>query len=145
MISPIYDDDYSACEKTFSTLRLYHDDIAPSEVTRRLSRQPSKHFTKGDIRGKRGRLYEINGWFLSSENKVQSCDSRKHIDWIIDQIWDKREELSQLIKEGWKADIASFWVSNSGNGGPSLSPCQMERLAQLAIEVWGDVYFAHED
>ena len=145
MVSPTYDDNYSACEETFSTLRMYHDKVTPSEITQRLGVQPSKYFAKGDIRTKRGKLYEINGWFLSSEHKVDSRDPRKHIDWVIDQIWNKKEVVLQLIQEGWSADISSYWVSSSGNGGPTLSPYQMERLAKLDIEVWWDVYLSYDD
>ena len=145
MITQTYNDDYSACEETFSTLRLYHDSISPSEVTNRLGLQPSKCFVKGDARGKRGKVYETNGWFLSSEDVVKSHDSRRHIDWIIDQIWDKREQVSLMIQEGSKIDISSYWVSSSGNGGPTLSPYQMARLGELGVEVWWDVYFSYDD
>jgi len=142
---PIYEDNYSACEETFSTLRLYHEDLSPAEITRRLDIQPSEFFVKGDIRSKRGKLYEINGWFLSSEHEVDSRDSRKHIDWVIDQIWTKKDVVSDLIKEGWEVDISSYWLSSSGNGGPTLSPYQMERLVGLDLEVWWDIYFSDSD
>jgi hypothetical protein len=37
------------------------------------------------------------------------------------------------------------WDSKSGEGGPTISPVQMKRLAELGIELWFDVYFDGEE
>jgi hypothetical protein len=50
-----------------------------------------------------------------------------------------------MLQEGFKIDITSFWVSTSGNGGPTISPYQMRRLADLEIEIWWDIYFYDDE
>lgn len=145
MNTPDYSDEYSACSETFSTLRVYHDSISPSEVTARLGIRPTRQTVKGEKRGKSSKIFANNGWFLESSKSVDSRDSRRHIDWIVDQLWNKKEEIPKMLQEGFKIDISSFWVSTSGNGGPTISPYQMARLADLQIEVWWDIYFSDDD
>ena len=141
---PEYDDQYSACSETFSTLRVYHDIISPSEVTTRLGIQPTRQYVKGERRGSRSKVFDFNGWFLASSETVDSLDSRRHIDWIVDQLWDRKKEIQKMLKEGFTIDISSYWVSTSGNGGPTISPYQMARLADLQIEVWWDIYVPND-
>jgi len=145
MNAPDYIDEYSACSETFSALRVYHDSISPSEVTARLGIRPTRQAVKGERRGKSGKLFANNGWFLESSKSVDSRDSRRHIDWIVDQLWDRKKEIQKMLQEGFKIDISSFWVSASGNGGPIISPYQMARLADLQIEAWWDIYFPSDD
>ncbi len=145
MNTPEYDDKYSACSETFSTLRVYHDAISPSEITTRLGIKPTRQTVKGEKRGRGSKVFEFNGWFLTSRETVDSRDSRRHIDWIVDQLWNTKEVIQMMLLEGFKIDITSFWVSNSGNGGPTISPYQMARLADLGIEIWWDIYFSDDE
>lgn len=41
-------------------------------------------------------------------------------------------------------DIACYWVSRSGHGGPTIPPPQMRRLADLNIELGFDFYSPYE-
>lgn len=145
IMEPEYDDTYPACADTHSTLRVYHDHITPSEITSILGVQPTSQMIKGDKDYEAGGNFELNGWFLSSSDEVESFDSRRHIDWIVDQIVDKKKEILRMIQDGFRIDISSFWISSSGNGGPTLSPYQMSRLADLQIETFWDVYFSGDD
>jgi hypothetical protein len=145
MKTPEYIDKYSACAETFSTLRVYHDSISPSEVTARLGIGPTRQTVKGERRGKSSKVFANNGWFLESSKSVDSRDSRRHIDWIVDRLWNRKEEIPKMLQEGFRIDINSFWVSTSGNGGPIISPYQMGRLADLEIEIWWDIYFSDDE
>ncbi len=42
-------------------------------------------------------------------------------------------------------DIFCYWLSQSGHGGPIVSPAQMGRLAALNIELGFDIYGPYED
>ena len=145
MNAPDYIDEYSACSDTFSTLRVYHDSISPSDVTTRLGIRPTSQTVKGERRRKSSKVFANNGWFLESSKSVDSRDSRRHIDWIVDQLCNRKEEIPKMLQEGFKIDISSFWVSTSANGGPIISSYQMARLADLQIEVWWDIYFSDDD
>lgn len=135
-----YDHKYRACTRTYSTLRIYPGTGHPDAITEALQVKPSRISVAG-VTGKN----HVNGWFLSTQRKLKSKDSRRHIDWLLDKIEPVAEKINQLQKEGCSMDIMCFWGSASGNGGPTISPEQMARLVRLNLEVWWDVYFEGED
>jgi len=133
---PEYIDDYSSCEETYATLRVYHKTLPPSAVSELLNLTPDRQQELGD-----SLKPPINGWFLSSMGKVDSLDSRHHIDYLLDHIRGKEDDFKKLLADGFNYDISNFWVSSTGNGGPTLSPRQMGTLADLGIDVHWDIYF----
>jgi len=139
-----YDHAYATCTSTYSTLRVFSDDIAPEEITKLLQVEPTSSFRKGDTHSQ-GRLQrKANGWFFSTEQKSQSKDTRFHIDLVLAALEGKDRILEGLQERGCKIDITSYWVSSDGQGGPALMPKQMLLLGKLGIGVWWDVYFHPE-
>ncbi|ABW28502.1 DUF4279 domain-containing protein [Acaryochloris marina] len=134
-----YNDDYAICEKTYATLRLYPGTKDPHAVTKLLGIQPTFTQRLGDPLSSR-RQARINGWFLKTEHLIDSLDSRRHIDWLLDQVEPITDRFFALRQAGCKADISCFWQSLSGHGGPTISPQQSRRLAELNLELWFDVY-----
>ena len=138
-----YDDSYGTCSCTYATLRIYHDDLDPGEVTDRLGISPSGSQRKGErnpSRPGRETRYPISGWFLATEHEIDSLDSRRHIDWLLDHLEGKDVALRELRARGFRTDLSCCWVSKDGHGGPTLMPYQMERLARLGLEFWYDFY-----
>lgn len=137
-------DDYPTCRKTFATLRIYHKEDKPGTVTRTLKIKPSSTQLAGVLWKRRGieRKHTISGWFLTSEDAVESYDSANHLRWLVAQLEGKAGELAKLATKGWWMDISCYWDSDSGHGGPTLDPELMMLLASLKIEVWFDVYFS---
>jgi hypothetical protein len=138
-----YDDKYPTCVETYSTLRIYSDRVEPDRITSTLGFGPTKSFKMGDERAS-GRRNKVHGWFYSTEGVLESRDTRRHIDYVLNALNDKTAAVHLLQNEGCQFDICSYWLS-IGQGGPSLWPYQMARLAELKIEVWWDVYFSNED
>ena len=139
-----YDDSYATCVETYSTLRIFSDDLAPEEITSLLQVAPTESFRKGDSHAQ-GRLQrKANGWFHATKGQVNSKDTRRHIDVILAALDGKAAAIKKLQTSGCKIDITSYWMS-IGHGGPWLMPEQMLRLGALGIAVWWDVYFAHEE
>ena len=139
-----YDDSYATCVETYSTLRVFSDDIAPDEMTRVLEIEPTKSFRKGDSHSHGKLRRKANGWFYSTEKLCDSKDTRRHIDKILSALEGKEEVVASMQRQGCKLDITSYWVS-TGQGGPWLMPQQMLKLGRLGIEVWWDIYFSDED
>jgi hypothetical protein len=140
---PDYVDDYATCHRTYATLVIVHPDLEPDVVTEGLGIQPSRAHRRGDIRNplaKRPFIHPRGGWFLSSEDMVQSRDVRRHIDWLLDQVEPKGDVLKQLQSQGYPTVINCFWCTESGHGGPMLWPRQMSRLGALGLELWFDIY-----
>jgi hypothetical protein len=135
-------DDYPTCRRTYATLRIYHKTARPAAVSRALRLKPANTQVAGEPwRKYKGRTYPISGWFFTSEGKVESYDSAKHLFWLIDQVAGKRDKLSALKAAGWWMDISCMWDSAYGHGGPTLSPKLLAALHELGIELWFDVYF----
>ncbi len=129
-----YNDDYSTCAETYSTLRIYG--VPPDTVTEVLGLDPSntQAATTGPDRG------HPHGWFLSSKEQLSSRDVRRHLDWLLDCLLPKAEALHRIRGMGASVDISNYWLSASGHGGPTISPQQSEKLATLDLECWFDVY-----
>jgi Domain of unknown function (DUF4279) len=145
----MYDDDYGTCAETYATLLIYPVRTDPESITERLGIEPSQWQRKGgpmagSVRRPR-RIAEIDLWSLSTKGRIESRDSRRHIDWLLDQIEDKAATLRSLQAEGARIAVSCYWLSLSGHGGPTISPGQMRRLGALNIELWFDVYFLGDE
>lgn len=138
---------YPTCEKTYGTLCITGSDMNPLEVTSLLGIHPSKSQTSGETRASRNGpiLNKLSGWFLSTKDHVNSQDSRDHIDWILKTLVGKDHAIAAIHQRGWQAILSFYWLSFSGHGGPTLSPPQMRRLADLGLEISFDCYFLNDD
>jgi hypothetical protein len=86
-------------------------------------------------------IYEdVNGYFYSTKNVVDSKDLRRHLDYLIEIFKNKVEILNEIQAEGNQVDLVCYWVSQNGHGGPTLSPKQIVEIGKLNIEIWFDIY-----
>lgn len=137
----MYNDNYETCFKTYVTLRIYCDYLLPEKLTEHLGIQPTNTQTKGEkFDLKSSDIVQQNGWFLTTQDIIKSKDSRRHIDYLADQLLPIKDKLNALILDGTEMDISCFWQSESGQGGPIFSQQQLSKLAELGIEIWFDFY-----
>jgi hypothetical protein len=141
---PQYDDDYPTCVETYSTLRVFSDNASPAMITETLGIEPTSSFRKGESFSGGKLQRKSHGWFYETEGRVQSKDTRRHIDGILAVLVGKGASVQTLRLEGCAIDIVSYWVS-LGQGGPCLEAYQMQQLGALGISVWWDIYFRSED
>jgi hypothetical protein len=119
--------------------RIHCGELLPAAVTELLSIAPTRIVQKGvatnpNKRGA-GAIGNLNLWMLDSEQHVHSLDLRDHIDWILDQIEPSTNALSALRSQGIVMDVSAVWWSKHGDGGPTIWPAQMRRLALLDLEL----------
>jgi hypothetical protein len=134
-----YSDDYPTCKAIYASLLIYHEDLDPEHISRRLSLTPSAAFVKGHSIGTTESAPR-GGWFLSTKGVVTSKDARRHVDWLLDRLEGRESELAVLRERGYEMSISCYWLSVEGHGGPTLSPPQMRRLSALELEIWFDMY-----
>jgi len=141
-----YDDSYPTCLGTDAMFRVIADDLSPDEISHILEIKPSAVRSKGELRvpGKPKTTNRVNVWGFESTEAVQSKDTRRHIDWILDKLNGKESALEKLRALGARLDVCCSWES-SGQGGPTLDPQQMERLSRLGLSVWWEVWFVGEE
>lgn len=142
-----YVDDYAACESTHVELCVYTGSVDPELVTSCLGIQPTNWQRAGECphatdSPRAGRPAKLSAWFLSSRDEVSSRDVRRHIDWILDRLDGKVEALCLLREKGCEMHLSCYWMSACGHGGPTLSPSQMGRLAELGLDLAFDIYGA---
>jgi uncharacterized protein DUF4279 len=139
-----YDDEYATCAETFVTLRILHPDLDPCVITAELGIEPSEAQKAGGVRRVgtgQPAAGGIGRWLLSSSGAVESRDVRRHLDWLLDRLEPKAEVLASLQSRGFRVDVPCYWLSATGQGGPTLSAASMARLGSLGLDVWFDVYF----
>ena len=135
-----YIDDYKSCSRTYATLLIYTGGAPPDTITFTLGLAPTRvSVAQSEPRKK------VNCWFLSSQDIIESKDSRRHIDYIVALVLPVKEKLAQLQSEGCRIEVSCFWESVSGNGGPTISPSQMKALGELNLELWWDIWFAERE
>ena len=141
-----HDSDYETCHYTHAWLRIMSDDFDIEEVTSLVGTEPTNTQKNGEVRSeKTGKTFKKTGWFISSEGTTPSKDSRDHLDFVLAKLEIADDGLKELHDRGFLIDLCVRWDSKSGHGGPTLSPSQMSRLAELEIELWFDVYFHGDD
>lgn len=140
-----YDDEYATCVYTHAWLRVMSEDLQPEAVTSLLDIQPTKTQVRGGLpRPSSKHPYKYGGWFLESKGQIQSRDSRRHLDWLLDHLHGKAAAITKLKEQGHLVDLCIRWDS-VGHGGPTLNPSHMVQLGELGIELFFDIYFAGED
>ena len=136
----MYDDEYATCEATHATLAIYN--LPPGEVTSALGLQATTEYRRGvDPANHPSR---IDAWLLESAGSVSSRDARRHIDWLLDQLMPRKNALLALVERGARVTIHCYWLSASGHGGPTISPSQSSKLAELGLDIGFDLYSASQ-
>lgn len=139
------DELYPTCARTCATIRIYPFFQSANEISKTLGLVPTRFQDKGEqVDSPRGRVREIKGtgWFLSSEGHVDSLDLRSHLNWILERLLPRKEQLKELqSSERMKMSLVCIWWSVSGHGGPCLWPEQMSALSELNLECSFDIYF----
>ena len=140
-----YGDEYPTCAATHVTLRVYG--LSPDVVTAAIGLTPHSIQVAGEqIYGRAGSpRYRIDGWFLTTKGVLDSRDSRRHLDCLLDWLEPAAEALQDLRRRGARIDISCFWASATGHGGPTIAPNQARRLGLLELELGFDVYFWNDD
>jgi len=141
-----YDDNYSGCLRTYATLRIYPGEIHPQEVSARLHIVPSKFWVRDETLAanptqmKSPRAKAMHGWFLTTHGKLDSRDTRRHIDLLLEPLLPVAGELANLQRQGAAVDIICFWHAAPQQGGPALSSRQLRNLSDLNIAIAWNIF-----
>src|SRR5690349_13412524 len=107
-----YSDDFPTCAETFTTFRIFSTTVSAPEISRRLWLRPSRSHAIGDpIKSPTNPSRKEHAWFLSTKGQIDSRDTRRHLDWILDQLEPHLNELRSLQAEGAQMDVMAYWVS----------------------------------
>jgi hypothetical protein len=134
--------DYPTCERCYASLYVTTGDRDPDEVSKCLDIEPTTTQRKGEpARPGSKRINPHSGWSVSSKGCVDSKDLRKHLDWLFGKIGQRKAQIESLREMGCEMRVWCYWLSKAGHGGPMLSVPQLQRLADLELEICMDIYF----
>jgi len=130
-----------ACiQKSETTLRIFGDDLIPSEVSKMLGCEPTKATQKGEVSGDHIRKY--GSWRLCAPPcEPENIDHQ--VSSLLDMLTDNPEVWRHLGKE-FKVDLFCGLFMGSSNEGFSLSPATMLALANRGVEIGFDIYGSSE-
>ncbi|MEM8608266.1 MAG: DUF4279 domain-containing protein [Myxococcota bacterium] len=145
-----YNDAYPTCERTSAKLLIYPGSArTPSQITKSLGIEPTEAVSLGESATNSlgiSRTAKSARWSLDSEGHVSSLDLRRHLDWLLDRLEPSSKELLELQwHRGVGMAVDCIWWSRGGQGGPTLWPEQMLRLANLNLECGFSLAFFGED
>lgn len=140
MTNSRYIHDFTSCSRTYATLCIYHDSMDTNEVTKILKLKPD-HVTKIGDYLRKDKSIKIAGWFLGTQDILDSRDMRAHVEWLLAKLNRKKKAMQILSKMGFTTRISIFWESSSGNGGPIIDNELAVKLAKYDIDLYFDIYF----
>lgn len=132
--------DFKSCSRTYSTLSIYHSSADPHLITDILQIVPDRTNLAGEKLASK-RISKNSGWFLSTLDKVDSKDLRAHLEYLLQIVIPKVEQIKELIASEYKLAIWCFWESANGNGGPIIDHELMKSLSLVPIDLYFDIYF----
>jgi len=135
--------DFPSCSQTYCTLSIYHSTANPQSITDALKIVPDRISVVGE-KLYANKLAKNSGWYLSTENKVESKDLRAHIDYLLKLLIPITDVVNKLIDSEFKVAIWCYWESANGSGGPTIDHELIKMLSLLPVDLYFDVYFLGE-
>lgn len=134
-------------DQSIVALRIFGDDLIPSEVTALLGCEPTNAFSKGDVRvgSKTGNRYveKTGRWSLSAEDKSPE-DIPAQINDILDRLTSDLAIWDQLSSK-YTLDIFCGVFMGSSNDGLEFSSVVLGHLSARGITLGLDIYDYSDD
>lgn len=126
------------------SLRISGDTLDPCSIEPLLGLLPQTFGIKGKAReGKNGKIYSAystNVWIHSLDLDA-SIGFDEQINHLFHQLGDKAEALRKLCNtEGIEGELFCGFGSENGQGGDSLSPANIKRIADAGLFLTLDLY-----
>lgn len=124
-----------SCSATYVTICCYHEELNADEMGAFIGLEPTR------VVEKNSRRIKNNGWFFSTEGRLQSTVLADHLKFIAMDIYPYRDNLRALIGRGVTARLYCFWVSAAGNGGPVIDSDTLRLLNDIGLDLHFDIWF----
>lgn len=127
-------------EKSVVTFRIFADDLVPSEITALLGCEPTKAYSKGDVRAKSktGYIEKTGSWRLRAEDRAPE-DIAAQISEILGRMSADPAVWNQL-RSKCEMDFFCGVFMGSGNDGLSFPPELLAELSMRGIALNLDIY-----
>ena len=131
--------------RCYASFRLGGEALRSAVLTEQLGLDPDYAHEMGEARPGHDRPWRNGVWGISSEKRLASADLDEHLRLLLDLFEPSSEPLHRLIRDQSLAADFFCFVSGDGQGGPTLTPATMARIASLGAELALDIYFESTD
>ena len=121
-----------------ASFRIFGETLVPEELGSVLSIPASQTHMKGQRHSAGRGVWRESAWILSSPLD-KSENLAEHLKWLLDRLEPKADAVRALCTK-YRVDIFCGFSSGSGQGGFTLDPAMLARLANLRIPVEFDLY-----
>ena len=128
-----------------ASLRLFGDDLQPTEISQLLGCMPTKSWPKGQVHvAEPGREYikKYGGWLLHASDKEPE-DLDGQVSELLTKLTDDLSVWKTLAAR-FQVDLFCGWFMEGSNEGVSISPATMQVLGERHIELSLDIYAPDE-
>jgi hypothetical protein len=137
MKSRTYDDEYATCATTSVELRVWVPGMVSGEVASLLG-LPGGVSPSDPYRTGRGHEWGAVGeaYSIGSGGAVASRDPRRHLDWVLSLVEERRGELDRLRHlPNSKMQLHCAFIPMYGDGGPMFWPDQLGAISRVGLEL----------
>jgi hypothetical protein len=140
-------EDNPNCAETHVTFRIVGDDLDPENITNKLQIRPSAVAAKGQTNPlshmSKPQLARVGFWYLTTRGIVESKNLEAHLICLLDQLAPSSAQIRNLANSSnLRVEFHCYWMSETGYGGPILSPKVLERISNLGATLDFDLYFS---
>lgn len=116
--------------------------VDPDDVATRLELEPSASHRRGDLVDGTPRT---DGWcYFTSQSEVgRDAPFDDHATWMVDRLEPHVAMLESWIQRGWRVQLEVITITSASNGGPTVAPELLRRIAALGLPTcWRTVFAA---
>ena len=125
--------------RAHATLRITHHTAAAAEVTERLGLAPTDTHDRGGPRLRNLPPWQHMLWSLSS-GPTDTRPLAAHLEALLDLVEPAAKAIHGLASDGFTMDWFCFLDVEGWQGGETLDPALLRRLAELPIDLSLDIY-----
>lgn len=117
------------------TMRIYSEDLHPTEIASLIGIDPTKIVIKGDRKSERAPPFKRGAWLWSSEKADIEDTLDAHLAWLADAVGDFDQLRSALEKAGLEASFVAYHWPTALRAFALSSRARLI-LARLPGEFW---------
>ena len=134
-------------ERSVATLRVFGDDLLPSEVTGLLGAEPTDSSTKGQVFASAS----ASGTRIARSGSWRLCAIDREPEGVDEQVAELLAQLTQdlsvwrELSRRYALDLFCGWFLGSGNEGLEIRPQTLAALSERGIKLSVDIYAPDAD
>lgn len=122
-----------------ASLRIFSEELLPDEVGAVLGLRATSVHVKGEPRSRHHKdVWRDSFWYLASplgDERVMG----DHLNWLLDSL-EPRMDAVMKLSETCRIDLFCGFSSENGQGGFTLDPATLARIARLGVPLILDLY-----